>query len=190
MVPHGCAGSATIKIRVQIPEGVIARQADAEGRLECRSRSRANTPREYDFHGAKLSEGVKEVVWSGGKLPDDFYDEFVISTFLTGSLKPEHHAVFPDGAGMRAGRQPLDRYSRPMAPAHAHDEQVAGAGRQTDAETLERIPTMRLIAGLATLLSVLGFATGASAHASLVATEPADGSVSGGSAEDGAVALQ
>jgi len=23
-VPHGCAGSATIKIRVQIPEGVIA----------------------------------------------------------------------------------------------------------------------------------------------------------------------
>ena len=24
VVPHGCAGSATIKIRVQIPEGVIA----------------------------------------------------------------------------------------------------------------------------------------------------------------------
>ena len=36
VVPHGCAGSATIKIRVQIPEGVIARQADAEGRLERR----------------------------------------------------------------------------------------------------------------------------------------------------------
>ena len=36
---------------------------------------------------------------------------------------------------------------------------------------------MRLIAGLATLLSVLCFATGVSAHASLVSTEPADGSV-------------
>lgn len=36
---------------------------------------------------------------------------------------------------------------------------------------------MRLIAGLATLLSVLGFATGVSAHASLVSTEPGDGSV-------------
>ncbi len=36
---------------------------------------------------------------------------------------------------------------------------------------------MRLIAGLATLLSVLCFATGALAHASLVAAEPADGSV-------------
>lgn len=36
---------------------------------------------------------------------------------------------------------------------------------------------MRLLAGLATLLTVLGFATGVSAHASLVATEPVDGSV-------------
>ena len=36
---------------------------------------------------------------------------------------------------------------------------------------------MRLIAGLATLLSVHCFATGVSAHASLVATEPGDGSV-------------
>jgi copper transport protein len=36
---------------------------------------------------------------------------------------------------------------------------------------------MRLIAGLAILLSVWCFATGVSAHASLVATEPADGSV-------------
>lgn len=36
---------------------------------------------------------------------------------------------------------------------------------------------MRLIAGLATLLSVLCLATGASAHATLVATEPGDGSI-------------
>jgi len=36
---------------------------------------------------------------------------------------------------------------------------------------------MRLIAGLATLLSVLCFATGVSAHAELVSTEPGDGSM-------------
>jgi len=36
---------------------------------------------------------------------------------------------------------------------------------------------MRLIAGLATLLWIVGAATGASAHASLVSTEPSDGSV-------------
>src|ERR1700758_2558210 len=36
---------------------------------------------------------------------------------------------------------------------------------------------MRLIAGLLTLLSILGFASGAFAHASLISTEPGDGSV-------------
>lgn len=36
---------------------------------------------------------------------------------------------------------------------------------------------MRLLAGLATLLLVVGFATGASAHAALVAVEPASGSM-------------
>jgi len=36
---------------------------------------------------------------------------------------------------------------------------------------------MRLIAGLAIVLSALGFATGAFAHASLISTEPSDGSM-------------
>jgi copper transport protein len=36
---------------------------------------------------------------------------------------------------------------------------------------------MRFFAGLATLLSLLGFASGASAHASLISAAPADGSV-------------
>ena len=49
---------------------------------------------------------------------------------------------------------------------------------------------MRLIAGLATLLSVLCLATGASAHATLVSTVPADGSVAGAGAEVSSTALQ
>jgi periplasmic copper chaperone A len=35
------------------------------------------------------------VVWSGGKLTDDNYDEFVISTFLTSALKPNTTLYFP-----------------------------------------------------------------------------------------------
>ena len=58
-----------------------------------------NTPgAENDKYNAtleKFSEGVKEVVWSGGKLPDDNYDEFVLSTFLTVSLKPGTTLYFP-----------------------------------------------------------------------------------------------
>src|SRR3954469_7715280 len=93
-VPHGCAGSATVKIRVQIPEGVIGVKPmpKAGWSLETIKGKYATG---YDFHGAKLSEGVKEVVWSGGKLADDNYDEFIISTFLTGSLKPNTTLYFP-----------------------------------------------------------------------------------------------
>jgi periplasmic copper chaperone A len=50
---------------------------------------------EYDYHGNKVSSGAKEVVWSGGKLPDHNYDEFVISTFLTDGLKPNTTLYFP-----------------------------------------------------------------------------------------------
>ncbi|HVQ67427.1 MAG TPA: YcnI family protein, partial [Bradyrhizobium sp.] len=50
---------------------------------------------EYELHGSKLSEGVKEVVWSGGKLADDNFDEFVFSSYLTAGLKPDTTLYFP-----------------------------------------------------------------------------------------------
>jgi uncharacterized protein YcnI len=37
-VPHGCAGSPTVKIRVQNPRRCHRGEADAEGRLERRRR--------------------------------------------------------------------------------------------------------------------------------------------------------
>jgi uncharacterized protein YcnI len=93
-VPHGCAGSATTKIRVQIPEGVIAVKPmpKAGWTVEIVNGKYAG---EYDYHGAKLSEGAKEVVWSGGRLPDGNYDEFVVSTYLTTGLKPNGMLYFP-----------------------------------------------------------------------------------------------
>ena len=94
VVPHGCAGSATTEIRVQIPEGVIGVKPMPKPGWNVET-IKGKYASEYDLHGAKLSEGVKEVVWSGGKLPDEFYDEFVISTYLTGGLKPDTTLYFP-----------------------------------------------------------------------------------------------
>ncbi|MEK9281428.1 MULTISPECIES: YcnI family protein [unclassified Bradyrhizobium] len=93
-VPHGCAGSATVKIRVQIPEGVIAVKPmpKAGWNVDVVEGKYAS---EYDFHGNKLSSGVKEVMWSGGKLSDKYYDEFVMHTVLTDSLKPNTTLYFP-----------------------------------------------------------------------------------------------
>jgi periplasmic copper chaperone A len=93
-VPHGCAGSATVKIRVQIPEGVIAVKPMPKASWSVEA-IKGKYATEYDYHGKQFSEGVREVVWSGGKLPDDNYDEFVVSTFLTGGLKPNSTLYFP-----------------------------------------------------------------------------------------------
>ena len=93
-VPHGCAGSATIKIRVQIPEGVIAVKPMPKAGWNVESIS-GKYATEYDYHGRKFSEGVTEVDWSGGKLSDQNYDEFVIHTFLTDTLKPNTTLYFP-----------------------------------------------------------------------------------------------
>ena len=93
-VPHGCSGSPTVKIRVQIPEGVIAVKPmpKAGWNVDIVEGQYASA---YDYHGNKLTSGVKEVVWSGGKLPDHNYDEFVVSSFLTDSLKPDTTLYFP-----------------------------------------------------------------------------------------------
>jgi periplasmic copper chaperone A len=93
-VPHGCSGSPTVKIRVQIPEGVIAVKPmpKAGWSVDVVEGQYAG---DYDYHGKKLSSGAKEVVWSGGKLPDQNYDEFVMSSFLTDGLKPNTMLYFP-----------------------------------------------------------------------------------------------
>ena len=93
-VSHGCAGSATIKIRVQIPEGVVGVKPMPKTGWNLET-VKGKYAGEYQFHGSKLSEGVKEVAWSGGKLADDNFDEFVISAFLTDTLKPNTTLYFP-----------------------------------------------------------------------------------------------
>lgn len=93
-VPHGCAGSATVRIRVQVPEGVIGIKPMPKVGWSLET-IKGKYAAEYDLHGSKLTEGVKEVVWSGGKLADDNYDEFVFASYLTPVLKPNTMLYFP-----------------------------------------------------------------------------------------------
>lgn len=81
-VPHGCDGAATQAIRIQIPEGVIGVKPmpKAGWTLNITRGAYAKT---YQSHGKTIAEGPKEVVWSGGSLSDDNYDEFVFSSFVT-----------------------------------------------------------------------------------------------------------
>ena len=86
-VGHGCGESPTIKVRVRIPEGVIAAKPMPKPGWSIDT-VKGKYAKTYEFfHGAKLSEGVTEIAWSG-KLPDAHYDEFVVSAFVAADLKP------------------------------------------------------------------------------------------------------
>lgn len=87
-VPHGCEGSPTIRIRVQIPEGVIAVKPMPKPGWTLET-TKGKYEKSYDYYGTPTAEGVTEVSWSGGKLLDEHYDEFVLRAYLTTDLKPE-----------------------------------------------------------------------------------------------------
>src|ERR1700759_1509384 len=77
IVPHGCSGSPTVKLRVQIPEGVIATEARPVAGWTVYT-VKGKYANEYEYKGAKTSGGIKEVAWSGGKLADKMRQEYVI----------------------------------------------------------------------------------------------------------------
>lgn len=82
-VPHGCDGAATTDVIVKLPEGFVGAkpQAKAGWQVEITKGDYAKT---YKLHGKDVSSGAREVHWSGGNLPDDQFDEFVIQGSVQG----------------------------------------------------------------------------------------------------------
>ncbi len=93
-VPHGCAGKPTVGIRVRIPEGVIAVKPQPKPGWTL-AKVKGKYEKSYDYYGTSTNEGVKEISWTGGSLPDDEYDEFVARVYLAGDLKPGSMLYFP-----------------------------------------------------------------------------------------------
>jgi uncharacterized protein YcnI/copper(I)-binding protein len=94
-VPHGCSGSPTTGIKVEIPEGVIGVKPMPKPGWTL-STEKGAYARTYDYyHGAKVSEGVKTVSWYDGKLLDEHFDEFALSVFLTDALEAGRTVYFP-----------------------------------------------------------------------------------------------
>jgi periplasmic copper chaperone A len=76
-VGHGCEGSPIREIVVQIPEGVVgAKPMPKPGwTLDVRT---APLAKPYNSHGKTIAEAPASIRWSGGSLPDAWYDEFVL----------------------------------------------------------------------------------------------------------------
>ena len=92
-VPHGCGGSATVRVRVRIPEGVIGVKPMPKPGWQI-DIVKAKYDKPYEMFEHTVTEGVREVTWTG-RLSDDNYDEFVLSTYLSDQLAPNQMLYFP-----------------------------------------------------------------------------------------------
>ena len=75
-VGHGCDGSPTVAIRVRIPDGMIAVKPMPKPGWQLATRVEPY-PEPVRYFESTLTEGVREIAWTGGELPDEWYDEFV-----------------------------------------------------------------------------------------------------------------
>ncbi len=117
-IPHGCDGSATVKVRVQIPEGVIGVKPMPKPGWTI-STVRAPYARSYPFyHGQTLTEGVKEIAWAG-RLADDFVDDFVFAGFLADTLPAGETLFFPTYQECEKGEWRWIEVPAPGQDAHA-----------------------------------------------------------------------
>jgi uncharacterized protein YcnI len=93
-VPHGCEGSATVAIRVRIPDAFIdvKPMPKAGWKLDV---VRGKYQKPVNTRGTAVTEGVTEVNWSGGNLPDAYYDEFVLTGYIADEGQAGQTMYFP-----------------------------------------------------------------------------------------------
>jgi uncharacterized protein YcnI/copper(I)-binding protein len=132
-VPHGCDGEATTTIRVQIPEGVIGARPMPKAGWTL-TVTRGAYAKAYENHGRSVSEGVKEVVWSGGSLSDEHFDEFIFSA-----------TIATDGGEAKAVYFPVVQQ---CAKGEAAWTEIPAAG-QSARDLKKPAPALRIVAGTA-----------------------------------------
>lgn len=77
-VPHGCGGSPTTRVRIQLPEVLRAAKPQPKAGWELAVvRPDAGLHAASTGHAHGTSSDVREVSWSG-RLDDAYYDEFVV----------------------------------------------------------------------------------------------------------------
>ena len=79
---HGCAGSATTALRVEIPQSItVAKPQPKPGWTIDIEREPLTTPVKGEG-GKMLTQRVKAITWRGGPLPDEDWDQFGVMAKL------------------------------------------------------------------------------------------------------------
>lgn len=92
-VPHGCGEEATHTFRVQIPAGFVNVKPMAKPGWEIEA-VQGDYAAPVTHRDNQITSGVTEMVWSGGDLPSDFYDEFILRGAVASSVEPGTRLFF------------------------------------------------------------------------------------------------
>ena len=117
-IGHGCEGTATTALKIQIPEGLINVKPSPKAGWTL-ALTKGPYARPYALYGETLVQGVKEIIWSGGKLPDDFYDEFVFSSVIAKEVDPQKPLYVPIIQECETGRHDWVQIPAPGEDAQA-----------------------------------------------------------------------
>jgi uncharacterized protein YcnI len=101
-VPHGCEGKPTTAVTVRLPAGAtsVKPQEVAGWRI---STETGKLPQPVEQHGETITEGVREVTWRGGPLPDEHMQEFGLSLKLPDTANEGQTLYFPTVARCTGG---------------------------------------------------------------------------------------
>lgn len=83
-VPHGCDGAATNSVQVKMPPQVISATPGVVAGWSIKT-VEGKLPRPSEMHGEKVTEGVRQITWTGGPLPDGQLQQFPLSVALAGT---------------------------------------------------------------------------------------------------------
>jgi uncharacterized protein YcnI len=176
-VGHACEGSPTTKVSVSIPDGVVSVKPQEVAGWTIAITRGPITP--YEQHREKVSEGVKEVSWTGGPLPDDHMQQFGISMKLPDKAGQTIH--FPTVQTCKQGVNrwidiPVAGQSEPETPApgiellaKAEEEKAAAvtpakteqpASEETQAGRVSSEDDNQTLAVVALVIGALGLLTG------------------------------
>ncbi|MBJ3784703.1 DUF1775 domain-containing protein [Devosia sediminis] len=86
-VPHGCQGQPTTEVVVGIPEGFLVAEGLAVSGWTVSSVT-APLSRPYRLNDQTISEGVIEITWIGGSLPDDETGVFAVQGIFADDMAP------------------------------------------------------------------------------------------------------
>lgn len=135
-IPHGCAGSPTTAIRVRLPAGIIGVKPMPKPGWQLTTVI-GKYPKPYTLRGAPVTEGVTEISWSGGKLLDAHYDEFVFVGTIAGELGGGQTIYFPVVQECEKG---VHRWIEVPTGKHSHSHDGHGAGSAEPAAALRLLP--------------------------------------------------